>query len=159
MCLPSYTGMTFKLNWYASQIKLGYLTSYTVIPPDLHWGISQVTLGFLPSYIDVPPKLYWYASQVTLECLLTHTGGTFQLTLGYFPSYTRVPPKLHWCTSKVTLDASQVTLECAHPTTSKYSKFTVGIWFYMVCNSSHVELSFPSGMVKIPKIFSKKNRL
>ena len=45
------------------------------------------------------------------------------------------------------------------PSPQTISEFTVGNWFHMVCNSSHVKLSFVYCTPKNPKILNKKPAL
>ena len=124
MCLPRYTDVPRNLQWGTAYVALGCLSSYTDVPlklhcsPKLHWCASQVTPGCLPSYAGVPPKLHW------------------------------VPTKLHWCSFHPT-PPHCVPAPFDHLTRfSEISKFSVGIWFYMGWNSSHIE--------KNPKFSSEK---
>ena len=146
MCFPTF-------YWVISQFTQWCLPNYIDVPPKLHWDTpklhwgapSQVTLmclqtytGVCQSYTDVPPNLLLSPSQLKLMCFPTFYWGTPQVTLGFFPSYTglcRTPPS---------------------PTF--FSKFSIGIWFRVVCNLSHMELSFASHVITIPKILIK-NRL
>ena len=87
--------------------------------------------------------------------VLVHFGATLIFTLVWlwprpWCTPTPLPPLWH---------NTYHTLPPQFPPPQTISEFTVGNWFHMFCNSSHVKLSFVYCAPKNPKILNKKPTL